>query len=354
MLRFAWILPWLALGLGCDKLAPKEEAIEAEDDSAEHDDAHASKKGDKDKHGKDDKAGEKAGAHADRGTDAHAKAPFPMPTDGSSPRFGMPFAWEVSKDEPLAKARSFMIELMRDNGRKTALGAKHFAPFSNGQTPRATVVTCADSRVQSDAWDASPENDDFTVRNVGNQVTNALGSVEYGVEHLNTPILLILGHTGCGAVKAALDKPADLSEPLKKELAALKLPEMREGASEKDAWTDAVIANVNHQVEVALEHFGARTAAGQVTIVGGVYDFRNDLGQGAGKLVIVNVNGNDEKERIAAFEKALRSGAGAEGPSDAAVDDRVEDLLRRRPNLVAREEHAVHAPAPHEPAPHEH
>jgi hypothetical protein len=47
--------------------------------------------------------------------------------------------------------------------------------------------------------------------------------------------------------------------------------------------------------------------AGQLTIVGGVYDFRNDLQQGAGKLVIVNVNGNSEPARMTAFVDAIAS-----------------------------------------------
>jgi len=47
--------------------------------------------------------------------------------------------------------------------------------------------------VHSRAWDLTPENDDFTVRDIGNQVQNVEGSVEYGIEHLLTPLLLIIG-----------------------------------------------------------------------------------------------------------------------------------------------------------------
>lgn len=84
--------------------------------------------------------------------------------------------------------------------------------FADKQTPRAAVITRADSRVHSRAWDLTPENDDFTVRDIGNQVQNVEGSVEYGIEHLHTPLLLIIGHTGCGAVKAAMGDGHDAKE----------------------------------------------------------------------------------------------------------------------------------------------
>ena len=95
-------------------------------------------------------------------------------------RYGVPFAWESSPNEPLAKARGFLADVLRANQANVALGRPHFTPFADGQTPRATVLSCADSRVQASAWDLTPENDDFTVRNIGNQVSNALGAQPTG------------------------------------------------------------------------------------------------------------------------------------------------------------------------------
>ena len=57
----------------------------------------------------------------------------------------------------------------------------------------------------------SPDNDLFMVRNIGNQMATAEGSVEYGVRHLHTPLLLIIGHAACGAIKAASETIAALS-----------------------------------------------------------------------------------------------------------------------------------------------
>ena len=233
-------------------------------------------------------------------------------------RYGVPFAWETSPTEPLAKARAFLAEALRSNQAQVALGRPHFLPFIDGQTPRATVVTCADSRVQTNAWDLTPENDDFTVRNIGNQVSNALGSIEYGVHELHTPLLLIVGHTGCGAVKAALNKTEELSAAIRSELSSLELPAARKGASPEQAWTDAVASNVNAQVALATEHFAEVVHSGELTVVGAVYDFRNELGKGYGRLQIINVNTNTEPPRIEAFLKAIQGAAGTGSSPSAA------------------------------------
>ena len=246
---------------------------------------------------------QKEGAKTEKGHEAKAAE-----HGGAEPELGkfiVPFAWEAGKDEPLAQTRAFIGDVLTDNQVYMEHGDKFFAQFADKQTPRATVITCADSRVHTTAWDVTPENDDFMIRNIGNQVQNAEGSIEYGIEHLRTPLLLVIGHTGCGAVKAAMGDTSKLSAPIQAELQHIHVPKPAAGKSPEAAWAEAVIINVNNQVETALKHFGKDVQAGQLTVVGAVYDFRNDLMQGAGKLSIVNVNGNSEAERMAAFVEAI-------------------------------------------------
>jgi len=226
-------------------------------------------------------------------------------TEETPQKYTVPFAWENSKNEPLALTRAYLKESFEDNQQYMEHGTKFFSAFADAELPRATVVTCSDSRVQSQAWDVTSENDDYTIRNFGNQIVNDEGSVEYGVEHLNTPLLLIIGHTGCGAVKAATGDTSKLSKPLQAELKTLNIPRPTPGKNENQMWAEEVVANVHSQVEFALHKFGKRVQSGSLTVVGAVYDFRDDLGQGAGKLVIVDVNGNGEAERMEAFIGAV-------------------------------------------------
>lgn len=240
---------------------------------------------------------------------ATSAAPAPAPEHAAhaagAAKYAVPFAWESSPTEPLSVARAFLGETLRDNRTFAAQGAKAFAAYKDEQTPRATVLSCSDSRVHTPAFDATPENDVFMIRNIGNQLGNAEGSVEYGVEHLETPVLLIVGHTGCGAVKAAMGDLSKQSKAVRGELASLSVPKPAANADENAAWSAAVVANVRTQVLRAVRSYGERVQQGKLTVVGAVYDFRNDLGHGAGKLTIVDVNGNDEPERMKAFVEAV-------------------------------------------------
>jgi carbonic anhydrase len=186
-------------------------------------------------------------------------------------KFAVPFAWESSPTEPLSVARAFLGDALRDNRTHAAQGAKSFLAYRDEQKPRATVITCSDSRVHTSAFDASPENDVFMIRNIGNQLGNAEGSIEYGVEHLATPVLFVVGHTGCGAVKAAMGDLSKQSPAVQKELAGMALPKPAPDADENAAWSAAVIANVRAQVGRAVRVFGERVQQGQLTVVGVVY-----------------------------------------------------------------------------------
>ena len=79
----------------------------------------------------------------------------------------------------------------------------------NGQKPFAIVLACSDSRVPvEDIFDRGI-GDIFVVRVAGNiaEDPTVVGSIEYAAEHLNSPLLVIMGHTECGAVKAAISGP---------------------------------------------------------------------------------------------------------------------------------------------------
>ncbi|MGE4558151.1 MAG: carbonic anhydrase [Desulfovibrionaceae bacterium] len=79
------------------------------------------------------------------------------------------------------------------------------AATASGQHPFATVLTCSDSRVPPEILFDQGVGDLFVVRVAGNVIgQDVQASIEYGVEHLHTPLLLILGHTHCGAVTAAV------------------------------------------------------------------------------------------------------------------------------------------------------
>lgn len=171
----------------------------------------------------------------------------------------------------------------------------HFAHFADSQHPRATVITCSDSRVHTHALDATPDGDLFMVRNIGNQIATAEGSVEYGVHHLHTPLLLIVGHVACGAIKAASSDYSKESPTIQRELDTIQIPK-------GDAGLNSIKLNINNQVRMAMSKFEEDVIAGRLTVVGAVYDFKNEMHQGMGKLNIVNVNGETNGAKIAKLD----------------------------------------------------
>ena len=77
--------------------------------------------------------------------------------------------------------------------------------FQNGQQPYAIVIACSDSRVIPESIFCAGIGELFTIRLAGNVFDDhQLGSIEYAVEHLGTNLVVVLGHTRCGAVDAAI------------------------------------------------------------------------------------------------------------------------------------------------------
>lgn len=124
-----------------------------------------------------------------------------------------------------------------------------------GQTPFGVVLSCSDSRVPTEIVFDQGLGDLFITRVAGNIIDRTtLGSIEYAIGHLKTHVVVVMGHEGCGAVKAAL-LPAEVRAKETENIRFLldqivpsvaKLPVIRD---EKARMREAVIANVRVQVQ---------------------------------------------------------------------------------------------------------
>lgn len=84
--------------------------------------------------------------------------------------------------------------------------------LGKGQHPHAIVLSCADSRVPPETVFDQALGEVFVVRTAGESLdSSVIASLEYAVEHLGPRLLVVMGHTSCGAVKAALETPEDKS-----------------------------------------------------------------------------------------------------------------------------------------------
>lgn len=194
----------------------------------------------------------------------------------------------VTGDEALKR-------LMAGNARYVA-NAPAMRDFSAGraaraltQRPFASIVSCADSRVAPElAFDQGP-GDLFVVRVAGNFVNeDGLASLEFGAAVLQSQLILVLGHTRCGAVAATIDVVAN-GTALPGHLPALAnairpaVVSARE-AKPADLLEAATIANVRLNVERLMRAgpiLAQRAADKSLTVVGGVYDLAS------GKVTLV-------------------------------------------------------------------
>ncbi len=177
----------------------------------------------------------------------------------------------------------------------------YFETFKNKQKPYITLVSCSDARVHMNVLEKNPINKIFSIRNIGNRLLTSFGSVDYGVLHLHTPVLLILGHSHCGAVKAALGNYEEEPFDIIRELDHLFIPLANLKNQKLDfekKWIKGVQANVDYQVELALRKYKNLVNERKLTIIGAVDDFVNLYNSGEGRIIIINVNGETNPAKL--------------------------------------------------------
>jgi carbonic anhydrase len=111
----------------------------------------------------------------------------------------------LTADQALALLKEGNRRFITDRPATGPMSRKRRLEIAKGQQPFAVLVSCSDSRVGPEQLFGRGLGELFIVRNAGNTVasTQAMGSVEYAVAELGVPLVVVLGHTRCGAVAAA-------------------------------------------------------------------------------------------------------------------------------------------------------
>ncbi|MDZ7958615.1 MAG: carbonic anhydrase [Aulosira sp. DedQUE10] len=152
--------------------------------------------------------------------------------------------------------------------------AARLQEVAQAQHPFATILSCADSRVPAEIIFDQGIGDIFDVRIAGNIATpEALGSIEYAVTLLGSPVLMVLGHERCGAVTAAVKNEVLLGD-ISTFVKAIKPAVARVKNQPGDAVENTVVANVQYQIERLKRSrlLTERLQSGKLKIVGGRYD----------------------------------------------------------------------------------
>lgn len=209
-------------------------------------------------------------------------------------------------------------ELLERNDRHVAgLADGYFADVESGQSPAAVSVCCSDSRVsQEGMWDVQEPGWLFTAGVIGNVAWDTVddervvaGSVIYPLAFTDTTVAIVVGHTGCGAVTAALQQvQGDDSNPPAGVAACLEqlnpvieagLADPRVNEDNEASLVDQLVEyNVDQQVAFLCEN---DEVPDDVAVYGFVYDFQRVYGETPGRVYLTNVNGETAPESIREF-----------------------------------------------------
>ncbi len=162
---------------------------------------------------------------------------------------------------------------LNEEGLGDVSGAARADTADNGQHPHAIVIACSDSRVIPEVIFSAGIGELFTIRVAGNVLDrHQLGSIEYAAAHLHCPLIVVLGHTGCGAVGAALSGGAD-------GFIRYITDEILLAAGEERDPDRACRLNVRHAVEVIRREFKEHPEipAPGLEVRGAVYDIRSGV-----------------------------------------------------------------------------
>jgi carbonic anhydrase len=187
----------------------------------------------------------------------------------------------LGAEAPPPSADAVLAELKAGNARHVSktyqrphqTAARQHA-LESGQSPHCTILTCADSRVPPEIVFDKGLGDIFDVRVAGNVAgDDEIASIEYAAEHLHVPLVVVMGHSHCGAVSAAVEG-GTLPGKLPVLMAAIR-PAVDQSANEPgDRVANAVRDNVVHVVEqlrTSKPVLSELVTEGKLRIVGAVY-----------------------------------------------------------------------------------
>ncbi len=189
----------------------------------------------------------------------------------------------INRDSAYANPRVGLQKLMGGNRRfvegktiRPRQDSSMIKKLETGQTPFATIIACSDSRVPNEMVFDQGFGDLFIIRTAGQVSAEAsFGSIEFAVIKLKSKLIVVLGHTECGAVGAAVEKPENPPGHIVALINAIKPAVAKSSHMMGDPVNNAVRQNVLEQVNELRELepvLSRKYFNGEILIVGAVYD----------------------------------------------------------------------------------
>ncbi len=187
-----------------------------------------------------------------------------------------PLASPDAAHAALAKLEAGNARFVAQASATSDLGPARRGALTAGQHPFATIISCADSRVPPEHIFNVGLGDLFVIRVAGEVADRAvLASAEYAAEHLDVPLLVVLGHESCGAVTATVESDGKSLGPNLDYMRDAIREAIGRSAADRMELRAAILANVEGSVNALLTRshvLRERVAHGELQIVGGYYE----------------------------------------------------------------------------------
>lgn len=187
----------------------------------------------------------------------------------------LPASAQPAKVDGVLRLRAGNERFVKGASAPVPLGAPAREALTKGQNPFAMVLSCADSRVPPEYIFNQGLGDLFVVRAAGEVIDKSvMASLEYGAGHLHIPLLVVMGHESCGAVKAAVENTPLESPNLQYLVKAIRQGTDRTPSETKDL-REAILANVEQVINDMLAGsplLRRAAGAGALQVVGAYYE----------------------------------------------------------------------------------
>lgn len=193
---------------------------------------------------------------------------------------------DITAQEALQRLKDGNERFLKGKARLNGLRMReNLAEMVSGQRPYATILGCSDSRVPPELIFDAGLGELFIVRVAGNVMSaEVAGSIQYAGSHLRTPLFVVLGHEGCGAVQATLaTKYRGAKQHTRIQILVDNiLPAMKDldpGLNPKELMAQAIELNVRWTVKMIMEspEGQARNAEGIIKCIGAIYEIETGL-----------------------------------------------------------------------------
>jgi carbonic anhydrase len=186
----------------------------------------------------------------------------------------------MNADQALARLTAGNERFVRGEARFPTVQKEILAGLAKGQQPYATILGCSDSRVPPELVFDAGFGELFIIRVAGNVISaEIMGTIQYAAVHLHTPLFVVLGHQGCGAVAAALEaREHGVSHPRRIELLLENIHPALSGIDATRPVSEVLDAAVEANVRWSMRQLREtpegqrRIEEGVLKLVGAVYD----------------------------------------------------------------------------------